>query len=63
MCRSVVPPPGCGREDWKILRALSEELGCTLPYDDVHMLRSRISILAPHTLKLDHIEHQNLNAS
>ena len=26
-------PPGDAREDWAILRALSDVLGCTLPYD------------------------------
>ncbi|MCH8348094.1 MAG: NADH-quinone oxidoreductase subunit G [Proteobacteria bacterium] len=32
-------PPGDAREDWTILRALSEVLGCTLPYDDLAGLR------------------------
>ena len=29
----AVFPPGEAREDWTILRALSERLGKTLPYD------------------------------
>jgi NADH dehydrogenase/NADH:ubiquinone oxidoreductase subunit G len=29
--RKVGSSPGIAREDWKIMRALSEELGCTLP--------------------------------
>ena len=32
-------PPGDAREDWTIFRALSEVLGCTLPYDDLAGLR------------------------
>ena len=35
-------PPGEAREDWKILRALSEALGQTLPYDTQVQLRDRI---------------------
>jgi NADH dehydrogenase/NADH:ubiquinone oxidoreductase subunit G len=31
--RLVVQPPGQAKEDWKILRALSEEIGQELPYD------------------------------
>lgn len=59
--RKVGTSPGIAREDWKILRALSEELGCTLPYDDLHQLRARASLLAPHTLKLDSVEDTTLN--
>ena len=35
-------PPGDAREDWAILRALSERLGKTLPYDTVHQVRARL---------------------
>ena len=31
----AVFPPGDAREDWTIIRALSERLGHTLPYDNV----------------------------
>jgi NADH-quinone oxidoreductase subunit G len=34
--------PGEAREDWKILRALSEVLGRKLPYDTLSQLRGRI---------------------
>ncbi|MBL4805490.1 MAG: NADH-quinone oxidoreductase subunit G, partial [Alphaproteobacteria bacterium] len=34
--------PGDAREDWKILRALSEKLGQTLPYDTQMQLRNHI---------------------
>jgi NADH dehydrogenase (ubiquinone) Fe-S protein 1 len=32
--RLVVQPPGIAKEDWKIIRALSEEVGQSLPYDN-----------------------------
>ncbi|KAG0217775.1 NADH dehydrogenase (ubiquinone) 78K chain precursor, 5-prime end [Mortierella sp. NVP41] len=46
--RAAVPPPGAAREDWKIIRALSEVAGATLPYDDVHQVRDRLRDIAPH---------------
>ncbi|MHB9878434.1 NADH-quinone oxidoreductase subunit NuoG [Pacificimonas sp. ICDLI1SI03] len=39
----AVFPPGDAREDWAILRALSDVLGQTLPYDDHDALRERIA--------------------
>jgi len=39
-----------------ILRALSEELGQSLPYDNLEELRYRMAELAPHLLKYDYIE-------
>ena len=35
-------PVGEGKEDWRILRALSAELGQTLPYDTLDQLRARM---------------------
>jgi NADH-quinone oxidoreductase subunit G len=35
-------PPGDAREDWAILRALSERLGKTLPYDTLHQVRAQL---------------------
>ena len=35
-------PKGEAKEDWAILRALSAELGATLPYDTVEELRARM---------------------
>ncbi len=40
-------PPGHAKEDWAILRALSEILGKKLPYDDLDALRSAIIAEAP----------------
>jgi NADH-quinone oxidoreductase subunit G len=35
-------PPGDAREDWAILRALSERLGKPLPYDTLDQVRARL---------------------
>ena len=35
-------PPGEAREDWRILRAMSDVLGCPLPYDDLVGVRARM---------------------
>ncbi len=41
-------PPGEAKEDWAILRALSEVLGHKLPYDDRAQLRAAILRDVPH---------------
>ena len=38
----AVFPPGEAREDWTILRALSESLGKTLAFDNLSQLRARL---------------------
>jgi NADH-quinone oxidoreductase subunit G len=38
----AVYPKGEAKEDWAILRALSEHLGATLPYDTLDALRERL---------------------
>lgn len=48
-------PPGDAREDWKILRALSEGVGARLPYDSIGQLRARMEALAPHFAALDQV--------
>jgi len=54
--RAATSPPGFAREDWMILRALSEELQIQLPYDSLDEIRTRIAELAPHLLKFDFVE-------
>jgi NADH dehydrogenase (ubiquinone) Fe-S protein 1 len=54
--RGAIASPGHARDDWMILRALSEEMGCPLPYDHMDELKSRIAELAPHLVKYDHVE-------
>ena len=41
-------PPGEAKEDWAILRALSDVLGKRLPYDNLDALRAAIVADAPH---------------
>jgi NADH-quinone oxidoreductase subunit G len=43
----AVFPPGDAREDWTILRALSEKLGQTLPFDNFEELRAQMALDVP----------------
>ena len=52
-------PPGDAREDWAIIRALSDVLGKKLPYDSLPALRQAIFKAAPHLMRLDRIEAGN----
>ena len=53
MTRAAVPPPGGAREDWKIIRALSDLTGKSLPYDDIHALRDRMNEVSPTLVAYD----------
>lgn len=44
LSRLVVMPPGLAKEDWQIIRALSEECGQMLPYDNLEEVFSFILI-------------------
>jgi len=46
-------PPGEAKENWAILRALSAELGATLPFDSMNALRSAIVAAHPHLGDID----------
>ncbi len=48
-------PPGDAREDWAILRALSDVLGVKLPFDSLTGLRMKLYADYPHFAKLDAI--------
>jgi NADH-quinone oxidoreductase subunit G len=48
-------PPGEAREDWAILRALSEVLGRRLPYDSLAALRKELFKVHPHLQHLDRV--------
>jgi NADH-quinone oxidoreductase subunit G len=52
-------PPGEAREDWAIIRALSEALGRKLPWDSQAALRQAIFKGAPHLMRVDQIEAGN----
>lgn len=54
--RAATNPPGAAREDWKILRALSEYLNAPLPYDDLYQVRLRLNEIAPHLVRHDVVE-------
>jgi len=46
--RAAVPPPGQARDDWAVLRAVSEVVGAPLPYDTLDQVRARLADVAPH---------------
>ena len=52
-------PPGEAREDWAIIRALSDVLAKKLPYDSLAALRQAIFKAVPHLMRLDQIEAGN----
>jgi NADH-quinone oxidoreductase subunit G len=45
-------PPGDAREDWAIMRALSDHLGARLPYDSLAQLRQAIFAVHPHLQRI-----------
>jgi NADH-quinone oxidoreductase subunit G len=49
-------PPGEAREDWAVIRALSESLGKKLPYDSLAVLRQTLFKSVPHLMRIDQIE-------
>ncbi|MDI1227013.1 MAG: NADH-quinone oxidoreductase subunit NuoG [bacterium] len=54
--KQAIFPPGEAREDWKIIRALSEALGKTLPYDDIAQLRTRMAKANPVFANIDTVQ-------
>jgi NADH-quinone oxidoreductase subunit G len=48
-------PPGDAREDWAILRALSDALGSKLPYDSLDALRQAMFKAHPHLMRVGQI--------
>ncbi len=55
-------PPGEAREDWAVLRALSEVLGQKLPYDTLYALRAALVEAHPHLGRLDEVEPADASA-
>jgi NADH-quinone oxidoreductase subunit G len=49
-------PPGEAREDWAIIRALSDVLARKLPYDSLAALRQALFKAVPHLMRIDQIE-------
>ena len=52
-------PPGDAREDWAILRALSDVLGKKLPYDSLSSLRQALYAAYPHFMRIGTIATGN----
>ena len=55
-------PPGDAREDWTILRALSDFLGQTLGYDDLSGLRARMIEQVPHFAEVGNVASSAVRA-
>ncbi len=51
--RKAVSAPGEAKEDWKILRALSDVLGKSLPYNSLHEIRKAMVEQAPTFAEFD----------
>ncbi|CAL7948113.1 unnamed protein product [Xylocopa violacea] len=52
---AAITPPGMGRTDWKIIRALSEICGVCLPYENLTEIRSRLEEIAPHLVRYGNV--------
>jgi NADH-quinone oxidoreductase subunit G len=55
MTRRAIFPPGDAREDWAILRALSELLGQTQPWNTLDELRAHMYRIAPHLARIGYV--------
>jgi NADH-quinone oxidoreductase subunit G len=51
----AVFPPGDAREDWSILRALSDALGAKLPFDSLSQLRAALAAAYPGLVRFDRV--------
>lgn len=56
MSRAATSVYGAARDDWKIIRAVSEALNVPLPYDDVEQLRDRMEEISPALRRYDIVE-------
>jgi NADH-quinone oxidoreductase subunit G len=62
MANRAAFPPGDAREDWAIIRALSDVLGKKLSYDSLSALRQAIFKAVPHLMRIDQVEAANAAA-
>ena len=51
----AVFPPGDAREDWSVLRALSDPIGAKLPFDSLTQLRAALGAAFPFLVRFDAI--------
>jgi NADH-quinone oxidoreductase subunit G len=56
MANRAAFPPGDAREDWAIVRAMSDVLGKKLPYDSLSALRQAMFKATSHLMRVDQIE-------
>ncbi|KXT15849.1 hypothetical protein AC579_10395 [Pseudocercospora musae] len=56
MSRAATSTYGAARDDWKIIRAVSEALEKPLPYDDIEALRDRMEEVSPALRRYDIVE-------
>ncbi|KAK8719088.1 hypothetical protein OTU49_014252 [Cherax quadricarinatus] len=59
LTRAALVPPGMAREDWKIIRALSEIVGTKLPYDCLDDVRMRLTEISPNLTRYGEVEEAN----
>jgi NADH-quinone oxidoreductase subunit G len=62
MTNRAVFPPGEAKEDWAIVRALSDVLGAKLPFDSLAQLRGALYGACPHLEVLDQAATENSSA-
>ena len=55
-------PPGEAKENWAILRALSDTLGAVLPYDSLGALRNALVAEVPHLGRIDEVPENDWQA-
>lgn len=54
--RPATGPINKAREDWTIVRAVSEAVGAPLPYDSLAAVRERLHDVAPHFAHVDSVQ-------
>ena len=62
MTRPATSVYGAARQDWQIVRAVSEALGVPLLYDDIEALRDRMEEISPALRRYDIVEPAGLPA-
>jgi len=62
MTMRAVFPPGEAREDWTIIRALSEHIGKRLPFDNIMELHRLVYEQVPHLAALGEVRREPVEA-
>jgi len=57
--KRALTPPGMARDDWKIIRALSEVANKALPYESLSEIRQRLTDVSPHFTRYGSVESAN----